>query len=119
MSMCPSTVVRGRLGAPDSVALDDVDPHHTVRELFADATDADVAAYLGGHSLGCADVWMWEHYITNNHQGLQQAKTKSGEESIIPDFRLPHGMRLGLSPLGTELDCGMTAIARALEGELP
>ncbi|MBT8160388.1 MULTISPECIES: kynureninase [Arthrobacter] len=56
-------------------------------------------------------------HITVDHPLFGQVTTVLWERGVIPDFRPPHGLRIGLSPLSTgygELELGMTAIRDAL-----
>ncbi|WP_423181489.1 kynureninase [Arthrobacter sp. NyZ413] len=56
-------------------------------------------------------------HIMVDHPLFGQVTTVLWERGVIPDFRPPHGLRIGLSPLSTgyaELELGMTAIRDAL-----
>jgi kynureninase len=57
-------------------------------------------------------------HITLDHPGFEQIMPRLWERGVIPDFRRPSGIRLGLSPLSTsfaELEAGVQAIAEELE----
>jgi kynureninase len=59
-------------------------------------------------------------HITVDHAGFTK-ETVAGlwDEDVIPDFRAPHGIRVGLSPLSTsfaEVLHGMAAIRNRLKG---
>ena len=57
-------------------------------------------------------------HITVDHDAFADITPRLWEEGIIPDFRRPNGLRLGLSPLTTsfaEVQLGVEAIARELE----
>ncbi|WP_394937646.1 kynureninase [Psychromicrobium sp. YIM B11713] len=56
-------------------------------------------------------------HITVDHPSFKQVTAELWEQGIIPDFRNPNGIRLGLSPLSTsysELWVGVDAIRAAL-----
>jgi kynureninase len=67
------------------------------------ATPRD-AAHRGGH-------------VTLNHPAMREVNAALWEMDVIPDYRDPHGLRIGLSPLTTsftELYLGMLAVRDAL-----
>ncbi|WP_309107229.1 kynureninase [Arthrobacter sp.] len=56
-------------------------------------------------------------HITVDHPAFREMTTALWEQDIIPDFRAPHGLRIGLSPLSTsfhELFEGMAAIRQLM-----
>ncbi|MFV0458911.1 MAG: kynureninase [Actinomycetales bacterium] len=56
-------------------------------------------------------------HITVDHPAFEQVTAMVWERDVIPDFRPPDGIRIGLSPLSTsfaELDAGMAAVRGAL-----
>ena len=56
-------------------------------------------------------------HITIDHPAFEQIMPRLWERGVIPDFRRPSGIRLGLSPLSTgfaELEAGVAAIAEEL-----
>jgi kynureninase len=60
-------------------------------------------------------------HVTITHPRFREVTARLWERGVIPDFRAPDGLRIGLSPLSTtfaELDVGIKAIRRALV-ELP
>lgn len=53
-------------------------------------------------------------HVTIDHPGFEQIMPRLWERGVIPDFRRPTGIRLGLSPLSTgfdEIEAGVDAIA--------
>jgi kynureninase len=59
-------------------------------------------------------------HITLDHPTFERIMPRLWERGVIPDFRRPSGIRLGLSPLSTsfaELEAGVQAIADELELE--
>ncbi|MHA6669469.1 kynureninase [Homoserinimonas sp. A447] len=56
-------------------------------------------------------------HVTIDHDSFQQVNARLWEQGIIPDFRRPNGLRLGLSPLTTsfaEVHLGVDAIRHAM-----
>lgn len=56
-------------------------------------------------------------HITINHPLFAEVTARLWERGVIPDFRPPHGLRIGLSPLSTsyaELEAGMLAVREVL-----
>ena len=56
-------------------------------------------------------------HVTIDHPSMREVTAHVWEHGVIPDFRPPDGIRLGLSPLSTsfaELDAGVAAIRDAL-----
>jgi kynureninase len=77
-----------------------------VDELLPEAT---LASPRDAHRRGA--------HVTLDHPRFAQLVPRLWEQGVIPDFRRPDGIRLGLSPLSTsfaELEAGVEAIAREL-----
>lgn len=58
-------------------------------------------------------------HITVDHPAFREMTAALWEQDVIPDFRAPHGIRIGLSPLSTsfaEVYRGMAAIRDRLQG---
>jgi kynureninase len=56
-------------------------------------------------------------HITIDHESFADVNAELWKQGIIPDFRRPHGLRLGLSPLSTtfaEVKLGIEAIHAAM-----
>lgn len=56
-------------------------------------------------------------HVTVDHESFADVNARLWKRGIIPDFRRPHGLRLGLSPLSTtfgEVEVGVRAIAEEL-----
>jgi kynureninase len=57
-------------------------------------------------------------HVTINHPLMQEATAALWERDVIPDYRDPHGLRLGLSPLSTsyaEVRRGVEAVREVLD----
>ncbi|WP_243057042.1 kynureninase [Nocardioides sp. SR21] len=62
--------------------------------------------------------WRGGH-VTLNHPLMREATAALWERDVIPDYRDPHGLRLGLSPLSTsfdEVDRGLVQVHEVLSG---
>ncbi|TNM39544.1 aminotransferase class V-fold PLP-dependent enzyme [Nocardioides albidus] len=58
-------------------------------------------------------------HITIAHPRMREVTASLWERDVIPDFRMPDGLRIGLSPLSTsfgEVADGVAAIGQALSG---
>jgi kynureninase len=58
-------------------------------------------------------------HITVDHPAFRDVTAELWEQDVIPDFRAPQGIRIGLAPLSTSFDevrSGMAAIRERLEG---
>ncbi len=61
-------------------------------------------------------------HVTLVHPLMHEANAVLWRRDVIPDYRDPHGLRLGLSPLSTsfaEVDAGLLAIREVLDGLAP
>lgn len=84
---------------------------HAVALVDRDLPDVRIAsprdpAVRGGH-------------ITIAHPRMREVTAALWERDVIPDFRMPDGLRIGLSPLSTsftEVAAGVAAIGQALSG---
>jgi kynureninase len=58
-------------------------------------------------------------HLTLNHPLMREATAALWEQDVIPDYRDPHGLRIGLSPLSTsyaEVQAGLERVRDVLEG---
>jgi kynureninase len=56
-------------------------------------------------------------HLTVAHPAFRAVTARLWERGVIPDFRAPDGIRIGLSPLSTtfaEVEAGVLAIAEEL-----
>ncbi|WP_426998819.1 kynureninase [Pseudarthrobacter sp. N5] len=88
---------------------------------------------LTGYAIELYDAWLAPHgvklatprnpelrgsHITLDHPGFRGVTAALWEQDVIPDFRAPQGIRIGLSPLSTgfvELRRGVAAIRAQLQ----
>ena len=57
-------------------------------------------------------------HVTLNHPLMREVTAALWRRDVVPDYRDPHGLRLGLSPLSTsydEVDRGLLAVREALD----
>ncbi len=94
-----------------------------VRQKSRSLTDLAVRAYdevlapLGVRLLSPRDAELRGGHVTIGHPDFREVTQRLWAEGIIPDFRFPDGIRLGLSPLSTshvETITGVLAVRDAL-----
>lgn len=94
-----------------------------VRAKSRSLTDLAVRAYdevlapLGVRLLSPRDAELRGGHVTIGHPDFREVTQRLWAEGIIPDFRFPDGIRLGLSPLSTshvETITGVLAVRDAL-----
>jgi kynureninase len=95
-----------------------------IREKSLSLTDFAVRAYdealapLGVRLLSTRDAALRGSHVTIGHPDFRAVTQHLWADGIIPDFRFPDGIRLGLSPLSTsyvETLTGVLAVRDALE----
>ncbi|MFP3637044.1 kynureninase, partial [Bacillus sp. SIMBA_033] len=72
---------------------------------------------LGAEIVSPRDAAERGSHITVDHPLFADVTAALWEKGVIPDFRPPHGLRIGLSPLSTsyaEVEVGVAAIRSAL-----
>jgi kynureninase len=77
----------------------------------------ELLAPLGAELASPRDPAERGSHITVDHPRFREVTAALWERGVIPDFRPPHGLRIGLSPLSTsfaELQAGMEAVRDAL-----
>ena len=85
-------------------------------EFAIEMTDA-LLAPLGVTLATPRDASQRGGHVTLNHPAMRDVNAALWEVDVIPDYRDPHGLRIGLSPLTTsfaELHLGMLAVRDAL-----
>jgi kynureninase len=84
---------------------------------FAVALNDRLLAPFGVELASPRDPAQRGSHITINHPRCREVTAMLWERGVIPDFRPPHGLRLGLSPLSTsfaEVLAGLEAVRDAL-----
>ncbi|MDQ0728351.1 kynureninase [Microbacterium sp. W4I20] len=91
----------------------------SLTELAVQAYD-EVLAPLGVRLLSPRDPELRGGHVTIGHPEFRDVTRRLWADGIIPDFRFPDGIRLGLSPLSTshvETVMGILAVRDALESD--
>ena len=114
--------VVGMLAVQDMVSLLDEVGMAAVRAKSVGLTSYAVeraAEVLPGTSLASpSDPDQRGGHVTLTHPLMREATAALWKRDVIPDYRDPHGLRLGLSPLSTsyaEVDAGLHAIREVLD----
>ncbi|MGW9403895.1 kynureninase [Arthrobacter sp. NPDC055585] len=116
--------ILGMLAMQDMIALIAEAGMDAVREksvqLTSFALEAfdEVLAPLGAELASPRDPSQRGSHITIDHPAFKDVTARLWEQGIIPDYRNPNGIRLGLSPLSTsfaETWAGIEAIAAELQ----
>ena len=84
----------------------------------ADVAD-EVLAPLGVAFTSPRDPERRGGHVTLNHPLMREANSALWERDVIPDYRDPHGLRIGLSPLSTsfaEVRTGLETVREVLAG---
>ncbi|MDR6436449.1 kynureninase [Paenarthrobacter nicotinovorans] len=100
-----------------SVGMDAVRAKSIKLTEYAIALSEELLVPLGAEIVSPRDVAERGSHITVDHPLFSDVTAKLWEKGVIPDFRPPHGLRIGLSPLSTsfaEVELGVTAIRDAL-----
>ena len=114
--------VLGMVGLQDTLALIDEAGLPAIRAKSIALTEFAIA--LADELLPDAelatprDAALRGSHVTLDHPGFEAIMPRLWERGVIPDFRRPSGIRLGLSPLSTsfaEVELGVSAIARELD----
>src|SRR5690606_30213486 len=72
----------------------------SLTDLVVHAADA-VLAPLGVRLLSPRDATARGSHVTIGHPEFQRVTQELWQQGVIPDFRFPDGIRIGLSPLST------------------
>ncbi|MGZ6734092.1 MAG: kynureninase [Nocardioides sp.] len=86
-------------------------------ELAIEVHD-ELLAPLGVELASPRDPALRGGHVTLDHPRFRELTVGLWERGVIPDFRPPHGLRIGLSPLSTsftEVVIGLTEVASLLE----
>lgn len=112
--------MQGMLDLIEQATIDEVRAKSTsLTELAVQAYD-EVLAPLGVRLLSPRDAQLRGGHVTIGHPDFREVTRRLWADGIIPDFRFPDGIRLGLSPLSTshvETVTGILAVRDALESD--
>jgi kynureninase len=109
--------MQGMLDLIEEASIDAVRAKSVSLTDFAVQAYDEVLAPLGVRLLSPRDAAVRGGHVTIGHPDFRAVTARLWDEGIIPDFRFPDGIRLGLSPLSTsyeETATGVLAIRDAL-----
>ena len=109
--------MQGMLDLIEEASIDAVRAKSVSLTDFAVQAYDEVLAPLGVRLLSPRDAAVRGGHVTIGHSDFRAVTARLWDEGIIPDFRFPDGIRLGLSPLSTsyeETATGVLAIRDAL-----
>ncbi len=115
----------GMLALQDMVALVDEAGLDAIRAksvaLTSYAVDVadDLLGPLGVELASTRDPDRRGSHVTLDHPLMREATVALWQQDVIPDYRDPHGLRIGLSPLSTsfaEVRAGLEAVSAVLSG---
>lgn len=110
--------MQGMLDLIDSVGIDAVRAKSIALTDFAVRAYDEVLAPAGVRLLSTRDATQRGSHVTIGHPAFREVTQTLWTDGVIPDFRFPDGIRLGLSPLSTsfeELARGVLAVREALD----
>ena len=109
--------MQGMLDLIEEASIDAVRAKSISLTDFAVQAYDEVLAPLGVRLLSPRDAAVRGGHVTIGHPDFRAVTARLWDDGIIPDFRFPDGIRLGLSPLSTsyaETATGVLAIRDAL-----
>ncbi|MBT2483453.1 MULTISPECIES: kynureninase [unclassified Microbacterium] len=112
--------MQGMLDLIQQAGIDAVRAKSTSLTEFAIRAFDDVLAPLGVRLLSPRDAALRGGHVTIGHPDFRDVTRRLWADGVIPDFRFPDGIRLGLSPLSTshvETVTGILAVRDALESD--
>jgi len=110
--------MQGMLDLIEEASIDAVRAKSISLTDFAVQAYDEVLAPLGVRLLSPRDAAVRGGHVTIGHADFRAVTARLWDDGIIPDFRFPDGIRLGLSPLSTsyaETATGVLAIRDALK----
>lgn len=129
----PSSGVRRFIsGTPAVVGMLAIEQMITLIDMVGMAAIREKSTALTSYALDLADEWLAPlgvtvssprdpdrrgGHVTLSHPKMRDVVASLWEQDVIPDYRDPGGLRMGLSPLSTsfaEVEAGMRAIHRLL-----
>ncbi len=101
------------------VGIDDIRAKSTAITTYAVDVADELLAPLGVSVASPRDPERRGGHVTLNHPLMREATAALWERDVIPDYRDPHGLRIGLSPLSTsyaEVRAGLETVREVLTG---
>jgi kynureninase len=99
--------------------IDDIRSKSTAITSYAVDVADELLAPLGVTVASPRDPGQRGGHVTLNHPLMREATAALWERDVIPDYRDPHGLRIGLSPLSTsyaEVRAGLETVREVLTG---
>lgn len=109
--------IQGMLDLIADAGMDAVRRKSVLLTEFATELSDELLAPLGVGFASPRDPRLRGSHITLTHDAFEDCLPRLWDSGVIPDFRRPNGLRLGLSPLSTsfaEVGVGVQAIRSAL-----
>ena len=114
LSMLP---VRDMLEVVEEAGIEAVRAKSVALTEYAVRLADELLSTLGVEVASPRDPALRGGHVTLRHPAMQQVTVRLWERDVIPDYRDPGGLRIGLSPLSTsfaEVEAGMTAVREEL-----
>ena len=103
----------------DEVGIDAVRAKSVALTSYAVEVADDAAGSAGVVLASPRDPALRGGHVTLNHPLMREVTAALWERDVIPDYRDPGGLRIGLSPLSTsfaEVRAGLEAVRETLDG---
>ena len=107
------------LGLIEEAGMDAVRAKSVALTSYAVDVADDLLAPLGVVLASPRDPGRRGGHVTLNHPRMREVTAALWERDVIPDYRDPHGLRIGLSPLSTsftEVRAGLEAVGAVFDG---
>ncbi|WP_243076159.1 kynureninase [Microbacterium sp. SS28] len=117
--------VLGMLAMQDTLAMIEDAGIQAIREKSVALTDFalrcadELLAPLGVEVASPRDAALRGGHVTLSHPAMREATARLWEQDVIPDYRDPEGLRIGVSPLSTsfaEVLAGLRAVEAVVAG---
>jgi kynureninase len=99
----------------DEVGMDAVRAKSVALTSYAVKVADELLAPLGVELASPRDPDRRGGHVTLNHPAMEQVTRELWAQDVIPDYRDPHGLRIGLSPLSTSFSEVREGLERARE----
>jgi kynureninase len=107
------------LGLVEEAGIDRIRSKSTGLTTYAVELADELLAPLGASLASPRDPVRRGGHVTVNHPLMREVTAALWERDVIPDYRDPHGLRIGLSPLSTsfaEVRGGLESVREVLAG---
>jgi kynureninase len=107
------------LALVEEVGIERIRSKSTALTTYAAELADELLAPLGVNLASPRDPERRGGHVTVNHRLMREVTAALWERDVIPDYRDPHGLRVGLSPLSTsfaEVRAGLESVREVLAG---